>query len=221
MKKKLYVGIDCPDSINEYMIHYPVIKIIPRPKEKCLPFLSRFLSFTHFIFTSKSSVRIFFDYLRDFSYSNEEINQKIFVAVGKKTALSLQNFGVKIVKTADDETAEGVIALLKNMDLKTSFIFWPHSALSRPVLTDFFFRENLKFETCIFYDTVPHLNKPLPELETIDEIFFTSPSTVDAFFLFFTTFPKNIKLNAIGPITKEHLLRKGFGINSKDGLSSS
>lgn len=217
MKKKLYLGIDPPSGEN--IIHYPIIKTIPKSKAECHLFLSRFLSYTDLIFTSKTAVKIFFDYLSDFSFSQDEINQKKYIAVGTKTALALTKFGVRTIDIAEDETQEGVVELLKNRDLKKSFIFWPHSSLSRSVLTDFFLKENLKFEAPSFYETEFILTNPIPDFEIIDEIFFTSPSTVDAFFQIIKELPKNIKLNAIGPITKQHLLRKGFCINLSDDLS--
>jgi len=183
MRTLLYLGLEKPElndtEIN--LIHYPIIQIIPKPPHECFLSFSKLPQFTHFIFTSKTSVSIFFKYLAIFSYFLADLREKQFIAVGQATAKSIKTYGIEKVLIAQNETAEGIVDLLKTMDLKNCYIFWPHSALSRDVIHTFLSKKRLKFEACVLYDTAPFLPKPLPDLNEVDEIVFTSPSTVSAF----------------------------------------
>lgn len=211
LKNVLYLGIEKP--FKEYpkeinLIHYPIIKIIPRSKISYHDSFSHFLNFTHIIFTSKTAVHLFFEYLADYSFSQDDMRNKQYIVVGKATAHKLKEMGIDHGIVAQNETAEGVVDLLKTLPLKNCFIFWPHSSLSRNVLPQFFIEKSLRFESCILYDTVPHLIEPRPDLTLVDEIIFTSPSTVDAFLTFYPNIPSNKILTPIGPITKTRLEKR-------------
>ena len=107
--------------------------------------------------------------------------------------------------TPDKETAEGIVEMLQTFPLDKARFFWPHSALSRPILPDFFKSQDISYVDCVLYDTEFQQPTPLPDFDKIDEITFTSPSTVDAFFHFFgRSLPKK-RFNTIGPITAGHL----------------
>ncbi|HRD55550.1 MAG TPA: uroporphyrinogen-III synthase [Parachlamydiaceae bacterium] len=201
IRKVLYLGLEKPENEKDKIfIHYPVIQIVPKPLNECKAALNQISSFTHIIFTSKTTVKIFFEY-----FSDSHFSKKIWIAVGKSTKKSLENQGILNVLTPKEETAEGIISLLKTLPLNNSHIFWPHSALSRPILRNFFSQEKISFKECILYDTIPFWPGYTPSFESIDEIIFTSPSTVDAFFNFFPNFAFHAKLNSIGPITKAKL----------------
>jgi uroporphyrinogen-III synthase len=106
---------------------------------------------------------------------------------------------------AQDETQEGVVQLLKSLPLENSYIFLPRSSLSRPVLVQFFEEQGIRYQTFDLYDTVTQGLEPKPDLDLVDEIVFTSPSTVRAFIEIFGALPKHKKLVAIGPITQSAL----------------
>jgi len=191
--------------------HFPIIKVLSRSPD--LPEIretfAQINEYTHFIFTSKNSVRFFFEYLSHFQLDMHDLVNKTVIAVGKRTAKVLADFGIARYFVSEEETAEGIINFLNKSNLCSAYIYWPHSALSRPILREFFINNKIRFQECIFYDTQPHLPEPLSHLchfiDTVDEIIFTSPSTVDAFFHFLGKFPQNKTLTSIGPVTKKHL----------------
>ncbi len=83
-KKCLYLGLDIPqNTLTTRYVHCPIIKIVPR-KIETYPEIA---SFTHVIFTSKTSVKIFFDHFK-------ELNDKIILSVGKKTTQKLLSLGI-------------------------------------------------------------------------------------------------------------------------------
>ena len=140
------------------------------------------------IFTSKNTVRVFFSYLKYYGLNALALNDKIFISVGRMTSEIINKQGFKVHITAREETSEGIIKELQLLSLKDAYIFWPHSAISRPVLSDFFKGRQIKFQQCLLYDT--HFKKPdaWPNLDEVAEIVFTSPSTVDAFIHFLAGF---------------------------------
>lgn len=187
-KRILHLGLKAPSPIQDQeIVHCPIIQIRPRT------FKIDTTPFTHLIFTSKTSVDLF-----------PQFQDKQVIAVGHATALRLMERGIPVTETALDERAEGIIDILERKNLKDAHILWPHSAGSRPTLRQYLEKRGIRFQELILYDTVPLQPDPLPDLTKIDEIVFTSPSTVDAFLQFFGAIPKK-RLKAIGPVTEAHL----------------
>ncbi len=193
--KRLYLGLKCPYRDEEW-IHFPVLKIIPRQIDPVT--LSNLDQYTHFIFTSKTSVHILNKAVRI-------SKDKVVISVGSKTSAALMDFQIQPQITAKNETAEGIIELLESMPLKNAHIFWPHSSLSRPLLLDYFKDKEITYTDCVLYDTVLNHPGPTPNLADIGEIVFTSPSTVDNFLLLCPYIPAHIILTTIGPVTERHL----------------
>lgn len=208
--KALYLGLEMPAHLlKDNLVHCPLIQIHPLPKtdEGIASAMAAFADYTHILFTSKSAVSIFFNYCPEFGIEKDQLKEKKIVAVGKKTAEKISQFGLFNTLIASEETAEGVISALDSCNLSHAHFFWPHSALSRPLIAQWFLQQQIPLSSCIFYDTVMRMPDPLPNLDQFDEIIFTSPSTVDAFFQVFGSMPTNKILKAIGPITQHHLAK--------------
>src|SRR5271167_1269331 len=111
MKTILYLGTD-PTQFEArgkaagHLIHYPVIKIVPRPVDH--PEIRQAFDdvdeYTHLIFTSKNAVKIFFDdlaflkiypsYLKScLGISVENLKKKTVIAIGHVTAGCLSAMG--------------------------------------------------------------------------------------------------------------------------------
>ncbi len=206
--KALYLGLDCPSSyLDKSLIPYPVIKIEPVPYES--PAIQQALQavalYTHFIFTSKTAVHLFFTYFLHFGYTVELLRDKEIVVVGKATAKQLENYQLKATTVAEVEQAEGIIQELHQQDLSKAHCFWPHSALSRPLISTYFHKQQYLLTEVIFYDTKTYFPEELIDLAEIDELIFTSPSTVKGFIELFKNIPLDKKLTCLGPITRESL----------------
>lgn len=197
----LYVGIELPlvPHHTKY-IHYPLIRPIPRDPHtpEIDKALNQLDTFSHIILTSKSAVRIFFSFLHD-----ECIDEHIFICVGKSTAAEAAKHGAKKILVAERETAEDLILLLKKMDLSRAKVLWPHSSLSRPLISHYLAKHHIAHSCPVIYDTLAVKPKEDLDFSSFDAIEFTSPSTVDSFVRFFGALPKDKELRAIGPITRE------------------
>lgn len=211
MKKKVwYLGTDPSQFVcQEELLHYPVIKIIPRSvKDSRLKRAYDDLDlYTHLIFTSKNAVSVFFDHLQTIGYDISQFLDKQILAVGKVTASYLNAGGLNVTHVAQEEMQEGIIAVLNQLFLENAYILLPRSSLSRPLLEGYLMERSIRFQIADLYDTEAfHAEPPCP-LEEVDEIVFTSPSTVHAFIKIFGALPGDKQLTPLGKIT-EAALRK-------------
>ncbi|OGN64478.1 MAG: hypothetical protein A3E80_03465 [Chlamydiae bacterium RIFCSPHIGHO2_12_FULL_49_9] len=185
----LYLGLD-PERYPTKVIHYPVIRTERVFSSQAEEAISLWSEFTHAIFTSRTSV----------FYWKQDLRRKTVIAIGSATAELLH-----CPLVSQTPTQEGIIDLLKTIDLQDAFVFLPHSRRSRPHLREFLEKQNVRHIALELYDT--RVQKPdIPiSLETVDEIVFTSPSTVEGFLKIFGKIPEDRKLTCIGPVTEAAL----------------
>ena len=211
----LYLGLELPLAFaQKNAVHFPIIQIVPHSFDipRIQQIFSHISEYTHIILTSKTAVRLFFQTLAFYKFNLEQLTQKIFIVVGKSTAQVLQQYQIKADIVACNETAEGIIEELVQIDCAKAYFFWPHSEQSRPIIANFFKQRRIRYQECVLYKTVPITSvENLPNLSQFDEIVFTSPSTVNAFIAIFGKIPENVCKTAIGPITQACLdYKNGF-----------
>jgi uroporphyrinogen-III synthase len=211
MKRVLYLGLDPshhsdPSEACE-IVHWPIIRIVPIPlsENQVNVALRNFEQYTHLIFTSKSAVPILKDYLHAMGKNWHSGQPKVTLAVGKVTAAHLTACGLTPTKVALNETAEGIVELLEELVLEGAHVFWPHSNQARNVIPAYLQTRGVAFCACPLYFPEYQALSPLPQLDSFQEIVFTSPSTVKAFLQVFGGLPENMTLKAIGPVTQAYL----------------
>lgn len=201
--RTLYLGLQPPSDKEVY--HYPVIAIFPllfSPDEK----RRLRVCFNHsewVLFTSKSAIDPLISALEGAPFTGKTV-----IAVGAKTASALNKRGISVDWVPEEETQEGLVALLKTRPLKGRTIFCGRSSLSRDVLKTFLLKSGAMYFDPVLYETkVSFDESKKPSLIDFEEVLFTSPSTVDGFVQAFGTaqLPKNLTLRAIGPVTKKRL----------------
>lgn len=210
-KTILYLGLNPPRALsNTTIIHYPVIRIVPRSfhSPEIIQAFHYWSKYTHIILTSRNAVQILFAFLPFFGYDAVSLQKKQVIAIGKKTAEVLSLKGIRAAMISQEETSEGIVTELKKMGSQNwcdAFFFWPHSALSRQIISDYLTFEKIPYRACVLYDTYAQRPEPIPNLDEIDEIVFTSPSCVDAFLQIFGTLRRDKILTSIGPITQQYI----------------
>jgi uroporphyrinogen-III synthase len=179
----LYLGTD-PSRYrcNGTLIHYPIIQTVPiatlEPQV-----ITLWPQITHVLLTSPFAAR---HWLR-----LSPPGKKTLLAIGEATASFCPDSII-----APTATQEGMIELLK--DIKDAYFLWPKSAQARTVLSDYL--RPFRHHSFNLYSTVTKPVAPI-DLSTIDEIVFTSPSTVRAFLEIFGSIPQDKVITPIGPIT--------------------
>lgn len=202
----LYLGLDPSHfPVPGTVFHYSVIQTRPKKTEEILPHFQNLDTYNHFLFTSKTTVELFFNLL-----SQEEIafpKNATSIAIGLITQEHLVQRGIKSL-LAPDATQEGIIELLKRMDPTNLRMFLPHSSLTRKTLVQFLKENHFDFASVPLYDTVYVEPKRTIPWDQIDLIAFTSPSTVEGFFRIHSHVPEHVRIWCQGPVTKKKYCEK-------------
>jgi len=193
----LYLGLDPSHFAHEGpLFHYPVIRTRKLPLD---PNVRRIWpQITHVIFTSRTAVRYWWE-------EEPEFGKRAAIAIGSGTTGELTSRGMQPL-VAPEALQEGVAQLLDTLDLSHAHILLPHSALARPFLRAYLAQRCAHFAFPL-YETVLQRLEPVPSLENIAEIVFTSPSTVTGFLKIYGKIPRHVRCKTIGPITQEALLK--------------
>lgn len=211
-KPSLYIGTKT--DLEEGIDWIPFIKTVPKSFElfSIRHQFADLKEYTHIIFTSKNTVQYFFQALKYFQYHQDVLKDKIFICIGEASKKVLMNYGSFHVILAKKPTQEGIVDTLSCLSIKTGYLFYPRSSRARPFLTNTLKAWGVRVQICDLYDTVAELPSSLPDLTKYKEVIFSSPSTIEAFSLAFSSVPKSLKLKAIGPITeyclKDFLIKK-------------
>lgn len=209
--KCLYVGTDPTSHRTDLkLVHIPFIEIVARDFEdfKIKHQFEDINDYTHFIFTSKNAVRVFFDALEHYKIDAELLREKPMLVIGEVTSKELKKYGFSHQIVAKQSTQEGIIDLLEMLNLNQAYVFYPRSSKSRPGISSHLKLRGVRYQACDLYDTKTKLLSNLPDLDEFKEVIFTSPTTVDAFFSFFSSVPEHLNLKAIGPVTRHALDRQ-------------
>jgi len=183
----LYLGLDPSAHIlRGEVTHCPLIEIVPLRPE--IP-RGRY---SHILFTSKTAVDLF-----------DQPIEWPAIAVGERTAERLRRKGIQPVRVAEDESSEGVVEILDGVE----HLLWPHSRLSRRVIPNYCEKTGIELTEVELYTTQRRAISP-PDLEQFDEIAFTSPSTVNAFFHYFDQIPPEVEVWTQGAVTRLALLEQ-------------
>ncbi len=129
-----------------------------------------------------------------------------FFCVGNETAVSAQTlFPSSQILTAGHATQEGVVSLI--LSEHPQHLFWPRSTHARRHLSEALEQAGIFLTELPLYTPVA-ASTPC-SLEGIDSVYFTCPSSVDAFF---DIMPKgsweSLFLQAIGPVTQARLRKR-------------
>ncbi len=194
-KEILYLGSTPPSS---FMYHYPLLTIKKRPVHN--PLVEQCHS--HIILTSKHAAEIFLSHC-----TKEMLAQKTIYAIGPTTAKVILEKGYIVHGIPDIACQEGMIAFLETLALEGSHFLLPRSSIARECIDTYLTERNIPFCVRALYDTIAEKKAHSPPWNHIDEIYFSSPSTVDACSRFFPDVftNKEIRLTPIGPVTKKAL----------------
>jgi uroporphyrinogen III methyltransferase / synthase len=213
-KKILVTGISTErfKSMGK-IIHVPMIEIKPARSFRALDAaILRIDEYDGFLFTSRHAVLYFLDRLKMKMNSVEALRSKMIVAIGKTTAEVLKSFGLDATWLPEEETAESMAKLLRNFPVKGKRFLIPRSDLARDLLVDALRKRGAFVEPVTVYRNIcPKIKKQ--DLGRIDEVVFTSPSTVKNFLKIHQDIPARIKVWALGPVTQAEL--KKFEVHSE------
>lgn len=188
----LYTGLTSPDA---NYIHTPLIEIVPVDDDtQLLRAIADIDSYDYVLFTSRYAAK----YVGQLSVKHTRI-----VSIGRTTTMALHEIGVKEVYEVEEDNSYGVVSWFSSQPHGRVLI--PRSNLALPIIPEGL--RQLGFEV----DCITAYNNRMPEhpkkvnLDEIDRIVFTSPSTIDNFIRLYGTLPEKKELVTRGPITEQYL----------------
>ena len=207
-KAVLYLGVDATHyNSKKPVIHMPLVSVEPRPIDsfEIRRIFSEVMNYSHIIFTSKTSVALFFSFLSQFGYGKNVLAGTHIIAVGQITAYYLTKAGVSPTYIATDESQEGMIRTLAHFDLNQANILLPRSSSARPLLSHYLVEHGIRHQICTLYDMKKKRPYEIHDLSGIDEVVFTTILSVDVFFEIYREIPHHVKLHPIGPLVRQRL----------------
>lgn len=188
----LYTGLTSPDA---NYIHTPLIEIVPVDDDTQLRrAIADIDSYDYVLFTSRYAAK----YVGALSVMHTRI-----VSIGRTTTKALHQIGVEEVDEVEEDNSYGVVSWFSSQSRGRVLI--PRSNLALPIIPEGL--RQLGFEV----DCITAYNNRMPEhpkkvnLDEIDRIVFTSPSTIDNFIRLYGALPEKKELVTRGPITEQHL----------------
>jgi len=188
-------------------------------------YIAKLTSYDFLTFTSVNGVNIFFDYIKDIEFDVRRLKGKI-AAIGPATAKALKNRGIISDIVADHFVAESLFEKMKGYLKVDDKVLVPRSKDARPYLVEELMKFGCYVDEVFTYETVCGKLQTGNEIEDVDLIVFTSPSTVKNMIKMvgLETIKSKTALS-IGPITAKALSDVGIkaiicDVYSVDGVLS-
>ena len=188
----LYTGLTSPDA---NYIHTPLIEIVSVDDDTQLRrAIADIDSYDYVLFTSRYAAK----YVGALSVMHTRI-----VSIGRTTTKALHQIGVEEVDEVEEDNSYGVVSWFSSQSRGRVLI--PRSNLALPIIPEGL--RQLGFEVdCVtaYINRMPEHPKKV-NLDEIERIVFTSPSTIDNFIRLYGALPEKKELVTRGPITEQHL----------------
>lgn len=190
LRRTLYTGLVCP---NPDYIHTPLIEIepvsFPEPSIE---------DYDYLLFTSRYAVKA----VEKSSLFTIHSSLKI-VSIGPATTQALKDAGVGEVEQTEQDDSYGVIDYFSRQPRGRVLI--PRSNLALDIIPDGLRSLGFTVQTLTVYNNVYPNHVRRVNLDNIQRVVFTSPSTVDSFLKTYGCLPPHIEYVTRGSITEQHL----------------
>ncbi len=198
---------------------FPVIEIRHLEKNVALDrAIAKLSCYDWVVFTSVNGVEVFFEHIETLSHFQGKGTRVRVAAIGPKTALALETYGVRPDFVPKEYIAEAILPGLG--DLRGRWVLLPRAEIARKALPDAIVKAGGVAHEIAVYQTIPAEPDPegLAALKSgVDAVTFTSPSTVEHFIEIVRNagldplhLPGNPRIACIGPITQEAAEEAGF-----------
>ncbi len=159
------------------------------------------------VFTSGNGIRFFFKKLFAMGRDTRVFANTTFAVIGKASGERLMEFGINADLCANVESSAGLLEAFTDVDVSGKSILLPQAEISSEELPNGLAGRGAKVEKLTVYKTIEKEIDDV-DLDYIDQILFTSGSTVKAFAKKIGTVPDHIQALCLGGPTqttaKEH-----------------
>lgn len=185
----------------EIIVHRPLIKSVPLDDyTQADRVLKRLNTFDWIVFTSTNGVNFFFQRLNAINLDTRAVGTTKVSAIGKTTAEKLKTFGVLADMQPKLESSVGLLEEFQKVSVKDKRILLVRPKVGSSMLLDGLADVGAIVETVVVYRNVD-IEPEETDFAFIDQILFTSGSTIRAFLKRYGSVPAGIKVYCLGQPT--------------------
>lgn len=200
--RTLYTGSQCPDP---NFIWTPLIKLTPlADKSELTKSAAEIATYDYVIFTSRYAAQFWAEAAGDGFTMPTGVN---VVAIGDTTAAELKALGIRVDMMPEKDDSYGILSLMEKMP--AGKVLMPRSDKALAIIPDGLRKMGYDVTTIVAYENRVNQSARKVDLRDVDNIIFTSPSTVDAFIAMYGGLPTDKRLIARGKVTRAHLIECG------------
>lgn len=190
--KILITGTDKEDfERSGNVIHQPLIEINRTTATDLQGTINHLQQFDWLFFTSRYSVRYFFEALKGAGKDSRFLHHLRIASVGRVTSKALKNLGITPDLQPEEESSEGLLQTIRELNIRPGKVFIPRSDKGLPVLPEGLTAMGWEVETFAIYKNQMPQNLIALDLNDIDKIVFSSPSCVTNFIKLYGAFPED------------------------------
>jgi len=196
------------------IIYLPTIEIVPiEPNNALMEAIRGIERYDYIIFTSVNGVSIFIENLFGIDRDIRALHNAKIIAVGEATAGLLRSNGIIPDFLPERFISEGIIDILKGLNIRHKRFLLPRAAQARDVISDYIKSQEGICDIIPIYKTILPASF-IPIDERFDIITFTSSSTVNNFIELYGRDALNETIVAsIGPITTDTLKKHKIDVH--------
>ncbi len=195
----LYTGTYCN---NRNYLHTPLIEIKEPTDIAALQHAARYIgNINYILFTSRYAAK-FWAKINGTNELNKQYSPRI-VSIGTTTTQTLAELGVQHIEQVEHDDSYGVIEWFQQQQRGRVLI--PRSNIALPIIPSGLQALGFDVNTVVAYENhMPNAPQKV-DLDNVETIIFTSPSTIDNFIRLYGSLPNNKRLITRGRITQQHL----------------
>lgn len=196
--RTLYTGSQCPDP---NYVWTPLIKLTAlADKSELAQSAAEISNYDYVIFTSRHSAQFWVEAAGDGFVMPDAVT---VVAIGDTTAAELNSLGIRVDMLPAIDDSQGVVDLMAARPVGR--VLLPRSDKALPTIPDGLRKLGFDVTTVTAYENKQNKSARRIDLSNVDNIIFTSPSTVDAFVSLYGGLPSGKKLIARGRATQARI----------------
>ncbi|MHC4586950.1 MAG: uroporphyrinogen-III C-methyltransferase, partial [Planctomycetota bacterium] len=202
-KPRILVFGTHPEKYKHFgiIVHRPLIKSVPLVDYTLADkMLKKLHTFDWLIFTSTNGVKFFFQRLNDIGLDTRALRSTKVAAIGKTTAEKLKSFGVWADMQPTLESSAGLLKEFQKTGVKNKRILVIRPKVGSSELLDGLADADTIVEMVVVYRNID-VEPEDTDFDFIDQILFTSGSTVRAFLKRYDSVPPGIKVYCLGQPT--------------------
>lgn len=165
--------------------------------------------FDWLVFTSANGVRFFFAQLHRNGFDARSLSTMKVAVIGQATARQLVDYGILADLIPDTESSAGLLEEFGKLDMQNKKVLLPRATMASSELPQGLIEFGAVVEEVPVYETI-ETEPANVDFEYIDQILFTSGSTVRAFTKKFGRIPPHIKAYCLGRPTQVEAAKHGI-----------